>query len=178
MNQNITRVLSVISFYFCVSTGLLNVAFASQQLRAVCWEGNCLKYGWSITGIKISEAVENKCRDEDCAAHGWYGAQFAGEQFYTQCMQGACFKNGYWVIKAYTQKKLATVKCSGPVESPDCFKHGWEVITSNGRHKVNCMQNDCPHKGWWFNSVQTGYQQVKCSKGDCFKYGWEQISVR
>lgn len=174
MSQNIfygyARIIMVVSFYLCNSMS----AFAAQKLGVTCWQNNCLKFGWSIRGAKITDAIENKCRDEDCTTKGWYGAEFAGRQYYTQCISDACFKNGYRILQSYTHKILATIRCLGPEQAPDCFKYGWDVSGPDGGYRVRCEQNDCAYKGWRYNQPQVGYNQIICDSGGCFTHGWTQ----
>lgn len=167
-----------LSVFFCLcfaAEEAFTKEHSGQELSAHCWESNCLKFGWSIVGAKITDAVENKCRDENCATRGWYGAEYSGLNYYTECIDGACFKNGYWILQSYTQKKLAVIKCLGPELTKDCLKYGWEVFGSTARGIARCVQNDCAHKGWQYTgSGTTPNQRVTCNNENCFVYGWKQ----
>lgn len=162
------------SFILCVSSACFVPKAVAQELTATCWQKDCLKFGWSITGAKITEAVENKCRDENCATRGWYGAEYSGLNYYTECMQGQCNKNGYWLIQSYTQKILKTVKCMGPEQAKDCLRYGWEIFSSTLNGKVSCVQNDCSHRGWVYSDSSFKSHRVTCNNGDCFVNGWQQ----
>lgn len=145
---------------------------ASAEMRATCWQNDCFKFGWSVTGIQITDAVENKCREENCSEIGWYSARFGGESTYTQCMNDQCFKEGYWVIENYTQKVLETVRCRGPKNETDCHKYGWQSFKDNRSYHVDCRNNDCLKNGWDIFDFYADYQSATCINSDCAKNGW------
>jgi hypothetical protein len=120
----------------------------------------------------MTDAIENKCREADCARNGWYSAQFGGKQYYTQCMSGGCFKEGYWLIEMYTQKLVETVRCEGQSVDMACFRYGWTISSPKGNRFVECINGNCMQNGWQSFGLNGDFERIQCINQDCTRFGW------
>lgn len=158
-------------FFILVSIFSLSV---QAQSEVTCWDGSCLKNGWTWLNYQSGSKTDLACYREGCEKSGWIGAS-ESQRYYTSCKDESCFKYGWYRIDQATQNVVHNVVCrtaDSVSTETDCFKYGWVIYGTQGQEAVmSCFYQDCRNKGWL---IQTSYglMRATCKSGGCWTDGW------
>lgn len=141
-------------------------AFAAQNIS--CWDGSCLKNGWTQVDMSTHLFTDFQCYRSGCSTSGWIVGGQQNINYYTQCKLGGCFKSGWYELNRQTQQLIQQVSCT----QGDCHKFGWMTMTPQGPEKTECRHQDCRNDGWQTAKVTGGANAIYCKPGGCFNEGW------
>lgn len=146
-----------------------------SQSEVTCWDGDCLKNGWTWLHYQSGSKTDLACYRDGCEKSGWIGLSSSSQRYYTSCKDGACFKNGWYRIDQATQTMVHNVVCRSADDvstETDCLKYGWVIYGTYGQEAVmSCFYQDCRNEGWL---IQTSYglMRATCKSGGCWTNGW------
>jgi hypothetical protein len=190
-------VLAVLSFgfnaYVILNAFAVSNAFAVQDVT--CWNGDCLKNGWTRTSLVDQTFTDYQCYRDGCNLSGWITGGTQGVEHYTQCQSGGCFVSGWYTLDRTAQTLISQTRCNGKVDGGasasgavggnrniisngnssgdgDCMKNGWTTYDSYGSVRTLCLENDCAKVGWTSVSPSGKAASAYCKNGGCFQAGW------
>lgn len=141
-----------------------------------CWDGDCLKNGWTVTEARSSLFLDHQCYRDGCMRSGWIVGGTGSGNYYTQCKEDLCFKRGWWEVNRRTQMLEATITCHTENGVIDCLRFGWTRIDKlTGVTSVTmCTDQNCRERGWQRYSTLGLQSEAVCKKNACFTNGWTQ----
>lgn len=148
------------------------ISFPALAYQSVtCWEGDCLRKGWTRTSAFDGKSTDYQCYRDGCLKDGWIVGGQQGVRYYTQCKNGDCFGQGWYEIDRESQILQRTIRCEGG----DCLSRGWITYSSLGSFRTECQKNNCRTQGWQAQ-IPGGHLSVICKPGGCFQEGWIESS--
>ncbi len=154
---------------------LLVLSYSSLSLAqhdVLCWDGDCLKNGWTQTHLRTGQFTDFQCYREGCEISGWIVGGTENISYYTQCKPGGCFQEGWYEVDRGNQQLLNDVVC----EFFDCLQNGWNIYGRQGNHQLRCIENDCKAKGWVSTNSSGQSQSIVCKNAACFQSGWTSLA--
>lgn len=145
----------------------LTSSVGSALATVECWDGSCLKKGWTHKS-STSQFTDYMCREDNCFTNGWIAGGNEGVSIYTQCKDGACFKNGWYEIDRSSQKLLLNVTC----RKGDCLKHSWDGYSDQGQSFSECNKLNCGSEGWVTSGPGFKHIYTVCQGTGCYSTGW------
>ncbi|MFL5813640.1 MAG: hypothetical protein ACJ763_08685 [Bdellovibrionia bacterium] len=140
-------------------------AFAVQDVS--CWDGDCLKSGWTRTDPVSQTFTDYQCYRDGCNVSGWIAGGTQGVEHYTQCRPGGCFVSGWYTMDRQAQVMVSQTRCDG-----DCMTEGWTTYSPNGAVHIACLKHDCAKVGWTTVDPSGKGASAYCKQGGCFQVGW------
>jgi hypothetical protein len=148
-----------------------NSLMAAQNIS--CWDGSCLKFGWTRQDLSSGSYSDFQCYRSGCSESGWVVGGSQNINYYTQCKEKGCFVSGWYELSRQTQELQKQISC---IEN-DCLKRGWTTSSKNGFFITECAKNDCQANGWSTTNPAGQNEIVTCKKGGCFTEGWIESSL-
>jgi hypothetical protein len=136
--------------------------------EVVCWDGNCLASGWTLTHRLSGLVTDFKCYRTGCETSGWIVGPGERRPYYTRCKERGCFVDGWYEIDSQEQNVVANVQCN----QNDCLKNGWLSSGSQGSLQTRCLDNDCRRFGWSSQIGEGRFRVATCKQNSCFIRGW------
>lgn len=150
------------------------IAQAVPTVEVQCYNGGCLKEGWSVRDLRSGLRTFVDCIDHDCNENGWTESTPGQIGQQTRCFAGGCFKVGWETRELGTGRYSGQTSCLGRGNEGDqCLIEGW-VATPNFGPQVTarCVRNDCRQLGWEVWLPNGGWARALCRAGGCFERGW------
>lgn len=147
--------------------------FANQDIT--CWDGDCLKNGWTQKDMATGAYTDNQCYRDGCEKSGWIMGGTMGTNDFTMCKEDSCFTKGWFVAPRGQPIPYMEVVCEAQNGAQsDCLKFGWTSYHREGGLDSYscCTDRNCKQKGW-VTVLHGGHVQlITCKNGDCFHIGW------